>query len=161
MLGEVVALDFDPAHNPDGLCGDFSNLAGLAETVQRVKPDVIVNAAAHTAVDKAESEPEFARTLNALAPGVLAEQAKALGAWLVHYSTDYVFDGSGNAPWRETDATGPLSVYGRTKLEGEQLVASYPEAPDFAHQLGVRGARRQLCQDHAAPGRRARRLDGD
>ena len=127
VLGEVVAVDFDPAHNPDGLCGDFSNLAGLAETVQRVKPDVIVNAAAHTAVDKAESEPEFARTLNALAPGVLAEQAKALGAWLVHYSTDYVFDGSGNAPWRESDATGPLSVYGRTKLEGEQLVASTPK----------------------------------
>jgi dTDP-4-dehydrorhamnose reductase len=127
VLGEVVAVDFDPAHNPDGLCGDFSNLSGLAETVQRVKPDVIVNAAAHTAVDKAESEPEFARTLNALAPGVLAEQAKALGAWLVHYSTDYVFDGSGTAPWRESDATGPLSVYGRTKLEGEQLVASQPK----------------------------------
>ena len=127
VLGEVVAVDFDPAHNPDGLCGDFSNLAGLAETVQRVQPDVIVNAAAHTAVDKAESEPEFARTLNALAPGVLAEQAKALGAWLVHYSTDYVFDGSGTAPWRESDATGPLSVYGRTKLEGEQLVASTPK----------------------------------
>jgi dTDP-4-dehydrorhamnose reductase len=127
VLGEVVAVDFDPAHNPDGLCGDFSNLAGLAETVQRVKPDVIVNAAAHTAVDKAESEPEFARTLNALAPGVLAEQAKALGAWLVHYSTDYVFDGSGTAPWRESDATGPLSVYGRTKLEGEQRVASTPK----------------------------------
>ncbi|WP_210544254.1 dTDP-4-dehydrorhamnose reductase [Rhodoferax sp. PAMC 29310] len=127
VLGEVVAVDFDPAHNPDGLCGDFSNLAGLAETVQRVKPDVIVNAAAHTAVDKAESEPEFARTLNALAPGVLAEQAKALGAWLVHYSTDYVFDGSDTAPWRESDATGPLSVYGRTKLEGEQRVASTPK----------------------------------
>jgi dTDP-4-dehydrorhamnose reductase len=125
VLGEVVALGFDPAHNPGGLCGDFSNLSGLAETVQRVKPDVIVNAAAHTAVDKAESEHEFARTLNALAPGVLAEQAKALGAWLVHYSTDYVFDGSGTAPWRESDATGPLSAYGRTKLEGEQLVASH------------------------------------
>jgi dTDP-4-dehydrorhamnose reductase len=127
VLGEVVAVDFDPAHNPDGLCGDFSNLSGLAETVQRVKPNVIVNASAHTAVDKAESEPEFARTLNALAPGVLAEQAKALGAWLVHYSTDYVFDGSGTAPWRESDATGPLSVYGRTKLEGEQLVANTPK----------------------------------
>jgi dTDP-4-dehydrorhamnose reductase len=127
VLGEVVAVDFDPAHNPDGLCGDFSNLTGLAETVQRVKPDVIVNAAAHTAVDKAESEPEFARTLNALAPGVLAEQAKALDAWLMHYSTDYVFDGSGTTPWRESDATGPLSVYGRTKLGGEQLVASHPK----------------------------------
>ena len=84
---------------------------------------MIVNAAAHTAVDKAESEPDLARTLNALAPGVLADEAQRLGAWLVHYSTDYVFDGSGNTPWRETDATGPLSVYGQTKLEGEQAVA--------------------------------------
>ena len=124
VLGELVALDFDPAHNPDGLCGDFSNLAGLAETIARVRPDVIVNAAAHTAVDKAETEPELARTLNALAPGVLATEAQKLGAWLVHYSTDYVFDGSGRQAWREDDVTGPLSVYGQTKREGEQLVAT-------------------------------------
>ncbi len=124
VLGDLVALDFDPAHNPDGLCGDFSNLAGLAQTIARVQPDVIVNAAAHTAVDKAETEPELARTLNALAPGVLALEAQKLGAWLVHYSTDYVFDGSGSQAWREDDVTGPLSVYGQTKLEGEQLVAT-------------------------------------
>jgi dTDP-4-dehydrorhamnose reductase len=73
-------------------------------------------------VDKAESEPELARTLNATAPGVLAEEAARLGAWLVHYSTDYVFDGSGSRPWVETDTPAPLSVYGRTKLEGEQLI---------------------------------------
>lgn len=127
VLGELVALDFDAAHNPNGLCGDFSNLNGLAETIRGVKPDVIVNSAAHTAVDKAESEPDFARKLNALAPGVLAEEAKKLGAWLVHYSTDYVFDGSGSSPWHESDATGPLSVYGLTKLEGEQLVAINPK----------------------------------
>ena len=119
VLGEVVALDFGSV----GLCGNFADLAGLAATIRQVAPDVIVNAAAHTAVDKAESEPDFARTLNALAPGVLADEAQRLGAWLVHYSTDYVFDGSGNTPWRETDATGPLSVYGQTKLEGEQAVA--------------------------------------
>ena len=119
VLGEVVALDFSSV----GLCGNFADLAGLAATIRQVAPDVIVNAAAHTAVDKAESEPDLARTLNALAPGVLADEAQRLGAWLVHYSTDYVFDGSGNAPWRETDATGPLSVYGQTKLEGEQAVA--------------------------------------
>jgi dTDP-4-dehydrorhamnose reductase len=124
VLGELVALDFDAAQNPDRLCGDFSNLPGLAETIRRVQPDVIVNAAAHTAVDKAESEPELARTLNALAPGVLAVEAQKLGAWLVHYSTDYVFDGSGQNPWRESDATGPLNVYGQTKLEGEQAVAT-------------------------------------
>ncbi|MBA3058038.1 MAG: dTDP-4-dehydrorhamnose reductase [Gammaproteobacteria bacterium] len=124
VLGDLVALDFDLAHNPDGLCGDFSNLPGLAESIRRVNPDVIVNAAAHTAVDKAETEPELARTLNALAPGVLALEAQKLGAWLVHYSTDYVFDGSGVKAWHESDATGPLSVYGQTKLEGEQLVAA-------------------------------------
>ncbi|MEI7430776.1 MAG: dTDP-4-dehydrorhamnose reductase [Betaproteobacteria bacterium] len=119
-LGQLISLDHDSA---DGLCGDFTDLAGLAETVQRVQPDVIVNAAAYTAVDKAESEHELARTINALAPGVLADEAQKIGAWLMHYSTDYVFDGSGNKPWRETDDTGPLSVYGKTKLEGEQAVA--------------------------------------
>jgi len=127
VLGEVVALDFDADQNPQGLCGSFSDLAGLAATVQAVKPDVIVNAAAHTAVDKAESEPEFARSLNALAPGVLAAEAIKLNAWLIHYSTDYVFDGSGSAAWQESDATGPLSVYGQTKLEGEQAVATNPK----------------------------------
>jgi dTDP-4-dehydrorhamnose reductase len=127
VLGEVVAVDFDAANNPDGLCGDFTDLAGLAETVRRVQPDVIVNAAAHTAVDKAESEPDVAKLINAGAPAVLAKAATELGAWLVHYSTDYVFNGSGNQPWLETDATGPLSVYGRTKLEGEQAVASTPK----------------------------------
>ena len=124
VLGELVALGRDAQHNPDQLCGDLSDLAGVAETVRRVKPDVIVNAAAHTAVDKAESEPELAHTLNALAPGVLAAEAQKLGAWLVHFSTDYVFDGGGEQPWRELDATGPLSVYGQTKLEGERLVAN-------------------------------------
>ncbi len=124
VLGELLALDFDSADNPDRLCGDFSNLAGLAETVRRVEPDVIVNAAAHTAVDKAEGEPAFARTLNALAPGVLAAEANRLGAWLVHYSTDYVFNGSGTTPWRESDATGPLGVYGQTKLEGEHAAST-------------------------------------
>jgi dTDP-4-dehydrorhamnose reductase len=117
-LGELVA----PGRDDPGLCGDLSNLEGLARTVQTVRPDVIVNAAAHTAVDRAESEPELAHTLNALAPGVLAQQAAKLGAWLVHYSTDYVFDGSGSRPWAETDTPAPLSVYGRTKLEGERLI---------------------------------------
>ncbi len=124
VMGEVVALDRDAAHNPDRLSGDLTDLAGLERSVLQVQPDVIVNAAAHTAVDKAESEPELSRTINALAPAILARAATKIGAWLVHYSTDYVFDGSGSTPWKEADATGPLNVYGQTKLEGEQAVAS-------------------------------------
>ncbi|MGY9020915.1 MAG: dTDP-4-dehydrorhamnose reductase [Alphaproteobacteria bacterium] len=117
-LGDLVALDADSQN----LCGDFTNPEGLAQTVRAVAPDIIVNAAAHTAVDQAESEPELARTINALAPGVLAQEAKRSGAWLIHYATDYVFDGSGDKPWLETDPTGPLSVYGKTKLEGEEAI---------------------------------------
>lgn len=117
-LGELVALD---RHSTD-FCGDLANLAGLADTVQRVRPSLIINAAAHTAVDKAESEPELARLINALAPSLLAQEASKLGAWLVHYSTDYVFDGSGSRPWLETDMPAPLNVYGQTKLEGERLI---------------------------------------
>ena len=119
VLGTVTALDFDSTEH----CGDFSNPSGVAETVRALRPDIIVNAAAHTAVDKAESEADFARTLNATTPGAIAQEAAKLGAWLVHYSTDYVFDGSGNRPWLETDTPAPLSVYGRTKLEGERLIA--------------------------------------
>ncbi|MCW5656415.1 MAG: dTDP-4-dehydrorhamnose reductase [Burkholderiaceae bacterium] len=118
VLGELVALDFDSREH----AADFTRPESLAPTVRTLRPDVIVNAAAHTAVDKAEIEPELAHTINAEAPGVLAREAAALNAWLVHYSTDYVFDGSGERPWQEEDATGPLSVYGRSKLEGETLV---------------------------------------
>ena len=122
-LGEVVALD----RHSQSHCGDLANLAGLVETVRALRPDVIVNAAAHTAVDRAESEPELVRTINALAPGVLAREAGAIGALLVHYSTDYVFDGSGSRPWAEGDTPAPLGIYGRTKLEGEQLVTRHCE----------------------------------
>ena len=115
-LGEVVALDRQTG-------GDISNLTELAQTIRSVRPDVIVNAAAHTAVDKAESEPDLALRLNAEAPEVMAREAKSLGALLVHYSTDYVFDGAGTAARKESDATGPLSVYGRSKLGGEQRIA--------------------------------------
>ena len=118
-LGEVTALD---RHGADGLCGDLGNPEGIAATVRAVQPQLIVNAAAYTAVDQAESEPELARRINAAAPAVLAREAAAGGALLVHYSTDYVFDGSGQRPWREDDATAPLSVYGQTKLEAEQAI---------------------------------------
>lgn len=117
-LGNMVALGRDSQE----YCGDLANLHGIRETVRQVAPDIIVNAAAYTGVDRAESEPDLARLVNATAPGVLAEEAQKLGAWLVHYSTDYVFDGSGNAPRLETDPTGPVNVYGQTKLEGEQLI---------------------------------------
>lgn len=114
-LGDVVAHDSGTAN--------FAQPDQVVALVQAVRPDVIVNAAAHTAVDKAESEPELARLINATTPGALAGAAARQGALLVHYSTDYVFDGSGVVPRDESAATSPLSAYGQTKLEGEQLIA--------------------------------------
>jgi len=103
---------------------DFSNPDAVRAAVRTAKPEIVINAAAYTAVDKAESEQELARLVNAVAPGVIAEELAASGGWLVHYSTDYVFDGSGDKPWIETDTTGPLSVYGQTKLDGELAIAA-------------------------------------
>lgn len=120
-LGDVTALD---RRGADDLCGDLTDLEGLAATVRSVQPQLIVNAAAYTAVDKAESEPQQAHRINAEAPAVLAREAAACSALLVHYGTDYVFDGSGDRPWQEGDAKGPLSVYGQTKLGGEQAIAA-------------------------------------
>jgi len=119
-LGELVALNSGSSE----LCGDFEYPERIAHTVRAVAPDVIVNAAAHTAVDKAQSEQERARAINAHGPAVLAQEARKLDAWLVHYSSDYVFDGHGTHRWRETDPTGPLNVYGRTKLEAEQAIVN-------------------------------------
>jgi dTDP-4-dehydrorhamnose reductase len=119
-LGEVLALD----RHSSAYCGDLSKPEQLAQTVLAFKPDIIVNAAAHTAVDQAESEPALARCLNTDAPAALAKAAAQVGSWLVHYSTDYVFDGSGSHARQEGEGTGPLSVYGQTKLEGEQAIAA-------------------------------------
>jgi dTDP-4-dehydrorhamnose reductase len=119
-LGKVVALDV----NSSEFCGDFTKPEAIAETIRRVKPDVIVNAAAYTAVDKAESEPELAFLINAQTPDILAQEAEKVGAWLIHYSTDYVFDGSGDRPWKESDTPNPLSVYGASKLQGERNIAA-------------------------------------
>jgi dTDP-4-dehydrorhamnose reductase len=125
VLGEVVVLGRHPVLTAYGtLTGDLSDLVGLRNTIRSVRPDVIVNAAAYTAVDKAESERELARTVNALASQVMAEEAKRADALLVHHSTDYVFDGSGTTPWKETDAVAPVNYYGATKLEGEQLIVA-------------------------------------
>ncbi|MDR3087035.1 MAG: dTDP-4-dehydrorhamnose reductase [Azoarcus sp.] len=118
-LGEVVALDQE---GNERLVGDLADEAGLRATVAAVKPDAIVNAAAYTAVDNAESDPGRVHRINAAAPGALAEEAAARRIWFVHYSTDYVFDGSGKRPWREDDPTGPLSVYGESKLAGEEAI---------------------------------------
>ncbi|WP_286933736.1 dTDP-4-dehydrorhamnose reductase [Leclercia sp. UBA5958] len=123
-LGNLIALDVYSQE----YCGNFSNPEGIAATVRAIKPDVIVNAAAHTAVDKAESEQEFAQLLNASSVEAIAIEAAKIGAWVVHYSTDYVFPGDGETPWKETDATAPLNIYGQTKLDGEKaLQANCPK----------------------------------
>jgi len=114
-LGELLALDVDSRE----YCGDFTRLDDIAKTVRAIAPDVIVNAAAYTAVDKAESEPDLAHAINAVAPGVLGEEAAKQGAWVVHYSTDYVFDGIKIGAYTEDDPANPQSVYGRTKRDGE------------------------------------------
>lgn len=116
-LGEVVAADRAAGW-------DLSDPPALAARVEALAPALIVNAAAYTAVDRAEAEPALAHRVNAEAPAALATAARSLGAWLVHYSTDYVFDGSGDRPWREDDPTGPLSVYGQSKLAGERAIQS-------------------------------------
>ncbi|MDR0563315.1 MAG: dTDP-4-dehydrorhamnose reductase [Azoarcus sp.] len=120
-IGEVLALDQNSSDN-EGLVGDLSNEAGLRATIAAVSPDVIVNAAAYTNVDRAETQPDLANRVNGDAVRVLADEAAQRGIWLVHYSTDYVFDGSGERPWREDDPPAPLSVYGKSKLAGEEAI---------------------------------------
>ncbi len=102
---------------------DLANPASVRETVRAIRPRWIVNPAAYTAVDKAESEPDLAYAINAEAVRAIGEEARKIGAGVIHFSTDYVFDGTGNAPYRETDATGPVSVYGASKLAGERALA--------------------------------------
>lgn len=117
-LGELIAL----SSSSEEFCGDLTDFAGIQQTLRQISPDIIVNAAAYTAVDKAESEPERAYALNAQAPAVLAQEAKRLNAWLIHYSTDYVFNGHSSQPYHETDDCDPLNVYGKSKLEGEKNI---------------------------------------
>ncbi|MDD1009912.1 dTDP-4-dehydrorhamnose reductase [Pseudomonas shahriarae] len=118
-LGELIALD---RHSANGLSGDLSDLEALRATIRQIQPDIIVNAAAYTAVDKAESETELADRVNGQASQVMAEEARALDAWLIHYSTDYVFNGDGLAPWLETASVSPVNHYGTSKLAGEQAI---------------------------------------
>ncbi len=119
-LGELIAL---PRQDAVGMpLADLAQPEALVASLRALQPDVVVNAAAYTAVDKAEGDETLVRTINATSPGAVAQLMAELGGWLVHYSTDYVFDGSGDQPRREDAATGPQSAYGRTKLEGEQLI---------------------------------------
>jgi dTDP-4-dehydrorhamnose reductase len=113
-LGETIALD--------RYALDLGNADTIRRVLREVSPDIIVNAAAYTAVDQAESEPAQALAINGIAPGVMAEEARRSGALLVHYSTDYVFDGSGDQPFNESSQTAPLNSYGRSKLAGEQAI---------------------------------------
>ena len=141
VLGNVVALTRNSATNLDNLCGDLGDASGLATTVDRLAPRWIVNAGAYTAVDRAEAERDKAHALNAVAPGLLAAYAARHGGWLIHYSTDYVFDGSGTAPWTEADATGPLNVYGQTKLDGEEAIRATAARHLILRTSWVYGAR--------------------
>src|ERR1035441_3535997 len=115
-LGEVIACTRAQL--------DLADPEAAAKSVRDFAPDIVVNAAAYTNVDKAESEPELAHTVNATAPGRIAEELARTGGLLIHYSTDYVFDGAKPTPYEETDPTGPLNVYGRSKLAGEELIAA-------------------------------------
>ncbi|MEE8435610.1 MAG: dTDP-4-dehydrorhamnose reductase [bacterium] len=124
-LGEVVAASRtgeSPLPGVTAIALDFSNPGSLGEQVREIHPGLIVNAAAYTAVDRAESEASLAMTVNAAAPGALAREAKGLGALLIHFSTDYVFDGLAGSPYGEDDTPRPLNQYGKTKLAGEQAI---------------------------------------
>lgn len=132
-LGEIIAVDADSL--------DLCDADAVRRYVRDLAPTLIVNPAAYTAVDKAEGDAARAHAVNAVAPGVLAEEAARLGALLVHYSTDYVFDGSGTAPWREDDACAPLNVYGATKLEGERAIQASGCAHLILRTSWVYGAR--------------------
>jgi dTDP-4-dehydrorhamnose reductase len=124
QIGSELRLTLPGAISTDRSTLDLADPDSIRRKVREVKPEAIINAAAYTAVDKAESERELASSVNALAPGVLGEEAKRLGALLVHYSTDYVFDGEKRSPYTEDDAPNPISHYATTKLEGERAIAA-------------------------------------
>jgi dTDP-4-dehydrorhamnose reductase len=155
-LAEVVAVDY-PEIN-------FTDPVELRAFVAAHNPSVVVNAAAYTAVDKAEAEPELCRQINAIAPGILAEMAKKVGALIVHYSTDYIFDGTKTSPYVETDAPNPLGAYGRTKLEGDQAVKASGANYLIFRLCWVYGARGQnfmLTMQRLAREREKLRVVGD
>lgn len=139
-LGEVIALDRQA--NPEGWCGDVANFAEISKAFEQICPDIVVNASAYTAVDKAESDAEQAHLINALAVKHLAEECQKYSALLIHYSTDYVFDGTDVLAWKEDDQTGPVNLYGQTKRDGELAL----------EQSGVSFLNFRTCWVYAARG---------
>jgi dTDP-4-dehydrorhamnose reductase len=161
-LGEVIPASRDGGNGI--LKMDLSQPESLRDVIRDIQPQLIVNAAAYTAVDRAESESELAMAVNGIAPGVLAEEAKRCGAALIHYSTDYVFDGTKKAPYVESDRTNPLNVYGQTKLAGEQAI----QAVDVPHLIfrtswvyGLRGKNFLLTMLKLAREREELKVVGD
>lgn len=134
-VGEVIALNRRQM--------EFTRPAQICERVRDIKPDLIINTAAYTAVDKAEEEADLARAVNGTAPGILAEEAKRINAILIHYSTDYVFDGAKKSPYTEEDLPNPLSIYAMSKLEGEQAVRAVGVPHLILRVSGVYGVRRK------------------
>lgn len=132
-LGKIIALDYEDM--------DFANPDSIVSVLREVKPDLIVNAAAYTAVDRAEGEPELAMAVNGIAPGIIAEEAKRLGIGMVHYSTDYVFDGEKQKPYTEADTPNPINAYGKTKLAGEQAIQAVGISHLILRTSWVYGAR--------------------
>lgn len=132
-LGEVVSVGRDRV--------DFSQPEAVQQVMETIKPAIVINSAAYTAVDKAESEPDLAKLVNAVSPGILAKAAKRIDAGLIHISTDYVFDGTQSSPYLETDATNPLGVYGSTKLAGEEAVRAACDRHFIIRTAWVYGAR--------------------
>ena len=148
-MARVTCVDFPEI--------DLTSGDSIRQWVRETRPSIVINAAAYTAVDKAESEPDKAMKINGVAPGILAEEAKKLGALLVHYSTDYVFDGTKTEPYVETDTPNPLGAYGRTKLAGRRGGAGRRRrASDLPALLGLWRARAEFHAHHDAPGARAR-----
>lgn len=140
-LGEVIPVGRRPTPHTSHLTIDLENPDSIQSVVSEVKPGLIVNAAAYTAVDKAEEEPDLAMAINGIAPGILAEEAKRVGAAIIHYSTDYVFDGTKDTPYTEDDAPNPINMYGKTKLAGEQAVQAIDVPYLILRSSWVYGAR--------------------
>jgi len=136
VLGEVVDLGRNAAQNHASLCGELADLDGIAQTIRKVRPNIVVNAAAYTSVDRAETEVERAQIINVTAPGVMAQECEKLGAWIIHYSSDYVFDGTGVKPWREINLAAPICFYGKQNWMEKRQSRMAQSVTSFCGQVG-------------------------